>query len=94
MVDDLIVDVTQFLNIGIAPIDFTIEQKKQLVLNSIDYQLIARNLYNISTYGIFWRCGIGALVGKLLSQNILCTRLWWPTLSKDVKEFFHTCDIC
>ena len=53
MVDDFILDVTQFLNTGIAPLDFTIAQKKQIVLNAIDYELIVRNLYKISTYGIF-----------------------------------------
>jgi hypothetical protein len=29
-----------------------------------------------------------------MAQKILHARLWWPTLHKDAKEFWKTCDIC
>jgi hypothetical protein len=28
------------------------------------------------------------------SQKILRTRLWWPTVSNDAKEYCQTCDVC
>jgi hypothetical protein len=27
-------------------------------------------------------------------KNILCARIWWPTLHKDAKEYYQSCDIC
>jgi hypothetical protein len=29
----------------------------------------------------------GHYAGKAMTQNILCTGIWWPTLFKDVKEY-------
>jgi hypothetical protein len=29
----------------------------------------------------------GNYTGKTKTKNVLCTRLWWPTLHKDAKEF-------
>jgi hypothetical protein len=28
------------------------------------------------------------------AQNILCAGIWWPTLHKDAKEYFQSCDVC
>jgi hypothetical protein len=36
----------------------------------------------------------GYYTGKEMTQNILCVGLWWPTLHKDVKEYFQPCDVC
>jgi hypothetical protein len=33
-------------------------------------------------------------VSKSISQNILCIKLWWPTLHRDAKEYYQTCDVC
>jgi hypothetical protein len=52
MVDDYFVDIVQFLSIGVAPPDFTVVQKKQLVVKATNYQLIAGNLYKLGAYGI------------------------------------------
>jgi hypothetical protein len=27
-------------------------------------------------------------------QKVLHTRLWWPTIYKDDKEYFHNYDVC
>ena len=31
--------------------------------------------------------------GKDIAQKILCAGLWWPTIHKDVKEYFQNCDV-
>jgi hypothetical protein len=36
----------------------------------------------------------GHYVGKATAQKILFTGLWWPTLHKDAKEYFQSCDVC
>jgi hypothetical protein len=52
MVDDYFADIVQFLSTGMAPSDMTVAQKKQLVVKSTDYQLIAGNLYKLGADGI------------------------------------------
>jgi hypothetical protein len=37
---------------GVAPSDFTVVQKKKLVVKAVDYQLIAGNLYKLGADGI------------------------------------------
>ena len=36
----------------------------------------------------------GHYTGKSTTQKILSVGLWWPTISKDAKEYFQTCDVC
>ena len=36
----------------------------------------------------------GHYAGNPTAQKILTTRLWWPTLHKDAKEFCKRCDVC
>jgi hypothetical protein len=36
----------------------------------------------------------GHYTRKETTKNILCPRIWWPTLHKDAKEYFHSYDIC
>jgi hypothetical protein len=52
MVDDYFSDIVQFLNKGVAPPEFIVAQKKQLVVKATDYQLIAVNLYKLGANGI------------------------------------------
>jgi hypothetical protein len=56
MVDDYFADIVQFLSTRVAPPEFTVAQKKQLVVKATDYQLIAGNLYKLGTDGILRRC--------------------------------------
>ena len=32
--------------------------------------------------------------GKDTAQKILTAGLWWPTIHKDAREYFHSCDGC
>ena len=36
----------------------------------------------------------GHYAGKAIAQKILTAKLWWPTIHKDAREYFHSCDIC
>jgi phosphopantetheinyl transferase (holo-ACP synthase) len=36
----------------------------------------------------------GHYAGKETTQKMLCVGVWWPTLFKDVKEYFQSCDVC
>jgi hypothetical protein len=49
MVDDYFAEIVQFFSTGVAPSDFTVAQKKKLVVKATDYQLIAGNLYKLGT---------------------------------------------
>jgi hypothetical protein len=35
----------------------------------------------------------GHYAGRESEQNIFFTALWWPTLHKDVKGYFHSYDV-
>jgi hypothetical protein len=56
VVDDYFVDIIKYLNIGIVPHEFSIVQKKHLVVIAIDYQLIAGHLYKMGADNILRRC--------------------------------------
>ena len=47
MFDDHYRDIIQFLSTGYTPTEFTIAQKKQLVVRAVDFQLIAGQLYKM-----------------------------------------------
>jgi hypothetical protein len=36
----------------------------------------------------------GHYTGKTTTQKVLRAGLWWPTLHKDVKEYYRACDVC
>jgi hypothetical protein len=36
----------------------------------------------------------GHYAGKETTQMFFCAGLWWPTLQKDAKEYFQSCDVC
>jgi hypothetical protein len=46
-IDDHFVEIVQFLSIGMAPSEYTIPKKKQLVVHAADFSLIAGKLYKM-----------------------------------------------
>jgi hypothetical protein len=36
----------------------------------------------------------GHCTGKEITQNILRDGLWWPTLHRDVKDYYRACSVC
>jgi hypothetical protein len=44
-IDDHFTDIVQFLSTGMAPSEYTIPQKKQLVVRTADFSLIVGQLY-------------------------------------------------
>jgi hypothetical protein len=35
----------------------------------------------------------GNYAGKAITQNVLCTRLWWPMIHRDSNEYYQRCDV-
>jgi hypothetical protein len=54
--DEYFTDVIEFLSTVVAPKEFSIAQKKNMVVIVVDYQLIAHHLYKLGTYNILRRC--------------------------------------
>jgi hypothetical protein len=91
--------------------EYIITQKKQLVVCTAYFSLIARQLYKMGPDEILRRCvmeaerplilvevheGIvgGHYVGKATMQKVLRAGLWWPTLHRDVKDYYKAYDVC
>jgi hypothetical protein len=55
-VDAHFVEIVQFLSIGMAPHEYTVIQKKQLVVRASEFQLIAGQLYKMGPDEILRRC--------------------------------------
>jgi hypothetical protein len=55
-IDDHFVDIVQFLSIGMEPSEYTIPQRKQLVVHVVDFSLIAGQLYKMGLDEILRRC--------------------------------------
>jgi len=55
-IDDHFAKIVQFLSIGMAPSDYTIPQKKQLVVRVADFSLIVGQLYKMGPDEILRRC--------------------------------------
>jgi hypothetical protein len=55
-IDDHFVDIVQFLSTGMAPSEYTIPQKKQLVVCVVNFSLIAGQLYKMGQDEILRRC--------------------------------------
>lgn len=32
--------------------------------------------------------------GKSIAHKIMHARLWWPTIFRDMKDYFETCNVC
>jgi hypothetical protein len=54
--DDYFSNIIEFLSTGFEPREFTIVQKKNLVVRDADYQLIASHLYKLGEDKILRRC--------------------------------------
>jgi hypothetical protein len=110
-IDDHFAEIVQFLSTGMTPSEYTIPQKKQLVVRAADFSLIAGQLYKMGPDEILRRCimeaerpmiltksheGItgGHYAGKETAQKVLRDGLWWPTLHRDVKDYYKACDVC
>jgi hypothetical protein len=55
-VDDHFTKIVQFLSIGMAPPEYIVTQKKQLVVCVADFSLIAGQLYKMGPDEILRRC--------------------------------------
>jgi hypothetical protein len=55
-IDDHFADIVQFLSTGIAPSEYTIPQKKQLVVRAAEFSLIVGQLYKMGPNDILRRC--------------------------------------
>jgi hypothetical protein len=55
-VDDHFAEIVQFLSTGMAPSDYTVIQKKQLVVRAADFSLIVGQLYKMGPDEILRRC--------------------------------------
>jgi hypothetical protein len=55
-IDDHFAEIVQFLSIGMAPSEYTIPQKKQLVVCAADFSLIVGQLYKMGPNEILRRC--------------------------------------
>jgi hypothetical protein len=99
------------MSTGMAPSEYTITQKKQLVVRVADFSLIVGQLYKMGPDEILMRCvmeterpliltkaheGIvgGHYARKEIVQKVLRAGLWWPTLHRDVKNYYRACDVC
>jgi hypothetical protein len=67
--DDHFVYIVQFLSIGMALGEYTIPQKKHLVVNAIDYSLIAGQLYKMGPNEILRRCVMEAELPMILKES-------------------------
>jgi hypothetical protein len=57
-VDDHLSEIVQFLSMGMAPHEYTVIQKKQLVVLASNFQLIVGQLYKMGLDEILRRCGM------------------------------------
>jgi hypothetical protein len=55
-IDDQFPNIVHFLSAGMAPREYTIPQKKQLVVCTADFSLVVGHLYNIGPDEILRRC--------------------------------------
>jgi hypothetical protein len=54
--DEYYVGIIEFFSTRFTPKEYNIAQKKNLVVRSADYQLIARHLYKLGADNILRRC--------------------------------------
>jgi hypothetical protein len=110
-VDDHFTKIVQFLSTGMAPCEYTIIQKKQLVVRAAYFLLIVGQLYKMGPNEILKRCvmeaertlilskahegiTVGHYAGKETMQKVLRAGIWWPTIHKDAKEYYKSCNLC
>jgi hypothetical protein len=57
-IDDHFTDIVQLLSIGMAPSEYTVPQKKHLVVCAADFSLIDGQLYKLGPDELLRRCAI------------------------------------
>jgi hypothetical protein len=67
-VDDHFVKIVQFQSIGMTPGEYTIPQKKQLLVRTANFSLIARQLYKMGHDAIPRRCVMEAKQPLILAE--------------------------
>jgi len=67
-VDDHFADIVQFLSIGMVPSEYTIPQKKHLVVSATNFSLIVGQLYKTGPDEILRRCVIKAECPLILTE--------------------------
>jgi hypothetical protein len=55
-INDHFIEIVQFLSMGMAPSEYTIPQRKQLVVCAADFSLIDGHLYKMGPDEILQRC--------------------------------------
>ena len=73
MVDDYYEKMVQLMMTGKIPEGLTTNQKKKLVVQAIDFQLIAREIYTLGPCDILWRCVLPHQEGNVLVEA--CARI-------------------
>jgi hypothetical protein len=68
-IDDHFADIVQFVSIGMAPSEYTIPQKKQLVVRAADFSLIAVQLYKMGPDEILRICVMEAERPLILAES-------------------------
>jgi hypothetical protein len=66
-VNDHFTEIVQFLSIGMAPREYTVIQKKKLVVCAADFSLIAGQLYKMGPNEILRRCVMEAEIPLILA---------------------------
>jgi hypothetical protein len=66
--NDHFVEIVQFFSMGMVPREYTVIQKKQLVVCAAYFQLIARNIYKMGPNEILRRCVIKAEIPLILAK--------------------------
>jgi hypothetical protein len=67
-IDDHFAEIVQFLSTGMAPSEYTIPQKKQLVVCAADFSLIVGQLYKMGPDEILRRCVMEAERPLILAE--------------------------
>jgi hypothetical protein len=67
--DDHFTEIFQFLSTGMAPTEYTITQKKQLVVGAAEFSLIVGQLYKMGPDEILRRCVMEAEIPLILEES-------------------------
>jgi hypothetical protein len=68
-IDDHFTEIVQFLSTRMTPSEYTIPQKKQLVVHAIDFSLIDGHIYNMGPDEILRRCVMEAEQPLILTES-------------------------
>jgi hypothetical protein len=67
-INEHFVEIVQFLSTGMAPSEYTIHQKKQIVVRAADFSLITGHLYKMGPDEILRRCVMKAEQPMILAE--------------------------